>query len=90
MLLLAIAASVLIVFALTATAVLLLALPPAHRWFVPGPRPPPAAYVLPPGYLICPDPAAHPTTAPADPATPPTWATTPPGDPSTPIRGDGD
>ncbi|MEO3774479.1 hypothetical protein [Micromonospora sp. B9E7] len=81
---------VLTVLTLSGAVVLLLALPPAHRWFVPGaaketppgpawlmPGPsyattgygyPPVPLVpgflppgqpLPPGYLICPDPAAH-------------------------------
>lgn len=98
---------VLTVLALSAAVTLLLALPPANRWFVPraaNEAPPGPAWVmpvpayaptgygyptaplvpgflppnqpLPPGYLICPDPAAHltpgaPATAPA-PTRPPT------------------
>jgi hypothetical protein len=58
------------VFALTVAVVVLLAVPPANRYFVPRhastqliPHPPqPAGYampVVPPGYMICPDPALH-------------------------------
>ncbi|MGC4760428.1 hypothetical protein [Micromonospora trifolii] len=83
---------VLTVLALSAAVVLLLALPPANRWFVPrtadealpgpawampGPTYVPPGYgyptvpflPLPPGYLICPDPAAHLT--PGAPSSPP-------------------
>ncbi|MFE9206141.1 hypothetical protein [Micromonospora sp. NPDC007230] len=56
----------LLVFGLTATAIVLLALPASRHWFVPQaahpPHPPvayPAPYLLPPGYMICPDPRAH-------------------------------
>ncbi|MEV0395918.1 hypothetical protein [Polymorphospora rubra] len=58
-----------VVLALTGAVVLLLALPPAHRWFVPRaaqqpPPPPPPAWPAYPGgypmpYLVCPDPSAH-------------------------------
>ncbi|MEU4714582.1 hypothetical protein AB0F73_13125 [Micromonospora purpureochromogenes] len=59
----------LLVVGLTLTAVVLLALPSVHRWFVPraaeqarraplGPTYPPA-FLLPPGYMLCPDPRAH-------------------------------
>ncbi|MGK5445475.1 hypothetical protein ACSNN7_27120 [Micromonospora sp. URMC 105] len=59
-----------LVLGLTAAAVVLLVLPPVHRWFVPraatpdAPRPPlhppyPPAFLLPPGYMLCPDPRAH-------------------------------
>ncbi|MEU5788379.1 hypothetical protein ABZ754_11685 [Micromonospora purpureochromogenes] len=62
-----------LVVGLTLTAVVLLALPSVHRWFVPraaeqarpaplGPTYPPAyppAFLLPPGYMLCPDPRAH-------------------------------
>jgi hypothetical protein len=57
-----------LVVGLTLAAVVLLALPVAQRWFVPstaevvgrtvGP-PAPATFMLPPGYMICPDPRAH-------------------------------
>ncbi|WP_433389076.1 hypothetical protein [Micromonospora sp. KLBMP9576] len=74
------------VLVLTLAVVLLLALPPAHRWFVPrtagtaAPMPPAGFPVFPvaypsspgrpgyhaaPGYLICPDPAAHQPPPPA-------------------------
>lgn len=68
--------AVLAVLALTATVVLLLALPQANRYFKPrhpaSPafgHPAPMGYgpVVPPGYMICPDPAlhlAHPHTEP--------------------------
>ncbi|MEH1164751.1 hypothetical protein V6V47_05125 [Micromonospora sp. CPCC 205539] len=106
--------TVLAVLIMTAALVLLLALPPAHRWFVPraasteGPPAPvalawsppsypaipaypfvppahgtpgflPPGQQLPPGHLICPDPAAHLTPAP-----PEAWA----GESSTVVPGD--
>ncbi|MDH6465471.1 hypothetical protein M2302_005673 [Micromonospora sp. A200] len=59
----------LLVVGLTLTAVVLLALPSVHRWFVPraaeqarpAPLNPlnPPAFLLPPGYMLCPDPRAH-------------------------------
>ncbi|NYF56212.1 hypothetical protein [Micromonospora purpureochromogenes] len=59
----------LLVVGLTLTAVVLLALPLVHRWFVPraaeqarrAPLDPtyPPAFLLPPGYMLCPDPRAH-------------------------------
>ncbi|GAB3187902.1 hypothetical protein FHX75_121002 [Micromonospora palomenae] len=59
----------LLVVGLTLTAVVLLALPSVHRWFVPraaeqarrAPLDPtyPPAFLLPPGYMLCPDPRAH-------------------------------
>ncbi|MEH0820631.1 MULTISPECIES: hypothetical protein [unclassified Micromonospora] len=89
-----------LVLGLTAAAVVLLVLPPVHRWFVPraatpdAPRLPlhqpyPPAFLLPPGYMLCPDPRAHglppqpaaaspqPAAAPPepDPVAPPTPAT---------------
>ncbi|MDG4761009.1 hypothetical protein [Micromonospora sp. WMMD710] len=102
---------VLTVLTLSTAVVLLLALPPANRWFVPGTALPtpawaspvpgyaPTAYLptgygypglpgflppqqpVPPGYLICPDPAAHltPGAAPA-----PGAASAPPGPPVPP------
>ncbi|WP_446212103.1 hypothetical protein [Micromonospora sp. IBSANI012] len=58
-----------LVVGLTLTAVVLLALPSVHRWFVPraaeqarrAPLDPPypPAFLLPPGYMLCPDPRAH-------------------------------
>ncbi|WP_346537360.1 hypothetical protein [Micromonospora sp. DPT] len=58
-----------LVLGLTLTAVVLLALPSVHRWFVPraaeqarrAPLDPtyPPAFLLPPGYMLCPDPRAH-------------------------------
>ncbi|MGB2572420.1 hypothetical protein ACPFP2_28860 [Micromonospora citrea] len=91
-----------LVVGLTLAAVVLLALPVAQRWFVPrsaeDPRPvgPPAPvpFLLPPGYMICPDPRVHgappqgPATAGAPPVTPPADA---PGSnpPSGPDRPDG-
>ncbi|MGC5017408.1 hypothetical protein [Micromonospora sp. DT47] len=91
----------LLVFGLTLAAVVLLALPTSHRWFVPASgrppgaphRPPvaypvPAAFLLPPGYMICPDPSAHgipPQPAPAPPAA---AATPPAGDPTAPPDSD--
>ncbi|MFB6392363.1 hypothetical protein [Polymorphospora lycopeni] len=65
-----------LVLTLTGAVVLLLALPPAHRYFVPRPArqpaPPPVpawpvhpgGYAVPMPYLVCPDPSAHfpPTT----------------------------
>ncbi|MEH0935665.1 hypothetical protein [Micromonospora psammae] len=77
-----------LVFTLTLAAVVLLALPAVHRWFVPAsaaaPRPPvappaPAPYLLPPGYMICPDPAAHAVPPPAGQDGPPP---PPPGAPT--------
>ncbi|MGI5241063.1 hypothetical protein [Dactylosporangium sp. CA-139066] len=51
----------LLVVALSGAVVLLLALPPAHRYFVPRVTPPPAPFgYFPHGpYMICPDPSAH-------------------------------
>jgi hypothetical protein len=109
-----------LVFALTVAVVLLVSLPPAHRYFVPqaeqpaGPAPawphptppgwpypaPPAllptyappgplptylppGYPVPPGYLICPDPARHlppPAAGPADPTGDPAAGPAGPGD----------
>ncbi|MGW3786394.1 hypothetical protein ACWD5Z_17555 [Micromonospora chokoriensis] len=103
---------VLTVLTLSAGVVLLLALPPAHRWFVPGsaretpPGPawsmpgasyamtgygyppvplvpifPPPSQQLPPGYLICPDPAVHlPAAAPSTTSEPTGPSTMPPED----------
>ncbi|SCG46947.1 hypothetical protein [Micromonospora halophytica] len=56
-----------VVVGLTLAAVVLLALPVAQRWFVPrsaadpqpvGP-PAPVPFLLPPGYMVCPDPRVH-------------------------------
>ncbi|WP_433314871.1 hypothetical protein ACQP0U_00735 [Micromonospora sp. CA-269861] len=111
---------VLTVLTLSVAVVLLLALPPANRWFVPrtanealpGPAWPmpmtvpyyaPTGYgyptvpfvpgflppnqPLPPGYLICPDPAAHLTPgAPGTSPGPTGPSTTPPQDPSDGLR----
>ncbi|MEH1056949.1 hypothetical protein V6U89_17320 [Micromonospora sp. CPCC 206171] len=89
----------LLVLGLTLTAVVLLALPSVHRWFVPraaeqarrAPLDPtyPPAFLLPPGYMLCPDPRAHGLppqltpaasmpAAPAQPATQPTPAASQP------------
>ncbi|MEV0808895.1 hypothetical protein [Micromonospora sp. NPDC050200] len=81
----------LLVLGLTVTAVVLLALPAVHRWFVPraaedARRPPlgppaPTAFLLPPGYMVCPDPRAHgapPQLAPAPPPPAPDSRETPP------------
>ncbi|MEH0842561.1 hypothetical protein V6U81_09250 [Micromonospora sp. CPCC 205711] len=61
--------SLLLVFCLTLAVVVLLVQPTVHRWFVPrsatearppvGYHPVPAAFVLPPGYMVCPDPRLH-------------------------------
>ncbi|SCG61511.1 hypothetical protein [Micromonospora coxensis] len=73
-----------LVVALTLAVVVLLALPAARHWYVPstaevgrpvGP-PAPATFMLPPGYMICPDPRAH-----GAPPHPPT-AVTPAGAPA--------
>lgn len=67
---------VLMVLAVSAAAVLLLAVPPANRYFVPRPAPAWPAYAAFPGgppipYVICPDPSAHfQPAAPAAPAAP--------------------
>ncbi|MEV4479973.1 hypothetical protein [Micromonospora coxensis] len=76
-----------LVVALTLAVVVLLALPAVQRWYVPstaevvgrpvGP-PAPAPFMLPPGYMICPDPRAHGAPPPAPPAvTPPAPIPTP-------------
>ncbi|MEU5939106.1 hypothetical protein ABZ807_07925 [Micromonospora sp. NPDC047548] len=81
----------LLVFGLSITVVVLLVLPAVRRWFVPrsadaARRPPlgpptPAAFLLPPGYMLCPDPRAHgapPQPAPAAPPPAPDTRETPP------------
>lgn len=73
----------LVVFTLTGTVVLLLALPPAHGYFVPRTATPPApvwpapvhysgGYPSPVPYVLCPDPSVHfpPVAAPPNPAPP--------------------
>ncbi|MCW3813679.1 hypothetical protein ONA91_04300 [Micromonospora sp. DR5-3] len=94
----------LLVLGLTVTAVVLLALPTSHRWFVPQaaepPRlpagyPAPSAFLLPPGYMICPDPRAHgvpgqygpAAPGPAAPAAPIDPAAAPDGPPTDPTQG---
>jgi hypothetical protein len=78
------------VFLLIVAVVLLLTLPPAGRYFVPrvapaGPYPLPGAASrtpsVPPGYLICPDPALHLVHPPTAAAPPP-----PPASPGNPGR----
>ncbi|MDG6103257.1 hypothetical protein Daura_17265 [Dactylosporangium aurantiacum] len=60
------------VLVLTLAVVLLVALPPAHRYFVPkAPQPwPPHPALGPMPYYICPDPSAHLPAAPAHPEPP--------------------
>lgn len=67
------------VLAITLAVVLLLAVPPAHRYFVPkAPRVwPPHPAIGPMPYYICPDPSAHLPAPPAHPAPP--AAAAPPG-----------
>ncbi|MFC0005156.1 hypothetical protein [Micromonospora siamensis] len=77
---------VLLVVGLTIAVVVLLLTPTANRWFNPRTAsappaigyPAPAAFVLPPGYMICPDPRAHVVPAGAPPVVPPTSDATPP------------
>ncbi|TDC34721.1 hypothetical protein E1166_24430 [Micromonospora sp. KC213] len=81
-----------LVFLLTLAAVVLLALPVAQRWFVPPARhavrpPAPVTFMLPPGYMVCPDPRAHgvPPQVPPAATPPPGTATSDPHAPAGPV-----
>jgi hypothetical protein len=73
----------LVVLAISVTVVLLLALPPANRYFVPKPPPAwaPHPALGPMPYYICPDPSAH---LPAPVASPPVETPAPPSVPDQP------
>ncbi|MEV8511953.1 hypothetical protein [Dactylosporangium sp. NPDC051484] len=86
-------AGALAVLGLTGAVVLLVALPPAHRYFVPRTPAPPApawlapvhhggGYPLPAPYMLCPDPSVHFAPVAAPPATEPPPAA--PAEPTTP------
>ncbi|MEV0128641.1 hypothetical protein AB0H83_09250 [Dactylosporangium sp. NPDC050688] len=82
------------VLVITLAVVLLLALPPAHRYFVPKPPQAPQAWqawpawpphpaIGPMPYYICPDPSAHFPAVPAPPPPPPATAEPPTATPPT-------